>query len=178
MSLTDAMLIAIQVGILVFLYPLYLVNRVAMDAQDVGLLVGLIVLGRFLALWLGGGLSDRWGRTRVLVPGLFGYAVLLGSVMLLTRPLALALWGVATGVAAGIVAPLPAALVGDRVVPRIRGVAIGWLRTMTDSGHIVGALVMGVLADAVNLSAPFVAGAVLLTMMGWQCWRNLEGNPG
>ncbi len=147
-----------------------------MDAQDVGLLVGLIVLGRFLALWLGGGLSDRWGRTRILVPGLLGYAALMGSVTFLTQPVALAFWGLATGVATGLVAPLPAALVGDLVVSSLRGAAIGWSRTMTDSGHIVGALVMGALADAVNLSAPFLAGAGLLTLLGWQCWRNLRGN--
>jgi MFS family permease len=178
MSLTNAVLAATQVGILVFLYPLYLSNRAALEAQEVGLLVGLVALGRFLALWLGGGLSDRWGRLRVLVPSLLAYAVLLGVVTLLTQRFALACWGLATGVAAGMVAPVPVAVLGDRVAPSLRGPAIGWLRTMTDSGHIIGALTMGVLADVVNLSAPFLTGAVLLAMMGWQCRRNLGGARG
>ena len=42
---------------------------------------------------------------------------------------------------------------------------------MSDSGQIVGPLVMGALADAVDLSAPFLAGAVLLAGTAWQCRR-------
>src|SRR2546427_4792694 len=35
-------------------------------------------------------------------------------------------------------------------------------RSMSDSGQIVGPLVMGALADAIDLSAPFLLGAALL----------------
>jgi hypothetical protein len=43
---------------------------------------------------------------------------------------------------------------------------------MTDSGQIVGPLVMGALADAVDLSAPFLVGSALLAMAAWQCgWQ-------
>lgn len=38
-------------------------------------------------------------------------------------------------------------------------------------GQIVGPLVMGFLADAIDLSAPFLFGAVLLTATAWQCRR-------
>ena len=57
------------------------------------------VLGRLLALWLGGSVSDRWGRVRVLVPGLLAYAALLGSLPLMSDPIALGLWSVAIGMA-------------------------------------------------------------------------------
>ena len=49
--------------------------------------------------------------------------------------------------------------------------AVGWLRTMTDSGHILGPLVMGAQADAVDLSTPFLFGTALLTAVAWQCRR-------
>jgi MFS family permease len=52
---TSAALIAVQTGVLVFLYPLYLVDRAGLGPEAVGLLVSLSVLGRLLALWLGGG---------------------------------------------------------------------------------------------------------------------------
>ena len=162
MGLTNAALIAIQTGVLVFLFPLYLVNRGGLGPEPVGLLVSLSVLGRLLALWLGGGASDRWGRVRVLIPGLLIYAALLGSVPLLTHPLLLGLWSFALGSAAGFVAPLPTALIGDQVPPALQAVAIGWLRTMSDTGQIVGPLAMGALADAVDLSSPFYLGAALL----------------
>jgi len=67
--------------------------------------------------------------------------------------------------------PLPTALIGDQVPPPLQGVAIGWLRTMTDSGQILGPLVMGAVADAVDLSTPFLLGAALLMAAAWQCGR-------
>ena len=169
MGLTNAALIAIQTGVLVFLFPLYLVNRGGLGPEPVGLLISLSVLGRLLALWLGGSVSDRWGRLRVLIPGLLGYAALLGSVAFLTHPVALGLWSLAIGGTAGFVAALPTALIGDQVPPALQGVAIGWLRTMTDSGQILGPLVMGALADAVDLSTPFLLGAALLVATAWRC---------
>jgi DHA1 family multidrug resistance protein-like MFS transporter len=174
MSLTNAALIAIQTGLVVFLYPLYLVERGGVSPETVGYLVSLSVLGRLLALWFGGGASDRWGRMRVLIPGLLAYGVLLGSLPLVTHPVWVGLWSLAVGGAAGFVAGLPTALIGDRAAPPLQGVAIGWLRTMTDSGHILGPLVLGALADAVHLSAPFLFAAALVSMLAWQCSRQVS----
>jgi len=171
MGVTSALLTAIQVGVLVFLFPLYLFTRAGFGPKAVGTVVSLCVLGRLMALWLGGTASDRWGRMRVLIPGLVIYAALLGSLMFLTHPLALGLWSLAVGAAAGVVAALPTALIGDQVPPPLQGVAIGWLRTMTDSGQILGPLVMGAVADAVDLSTPFLLGAALLMAAAWQCSR-------
>jgi MFS family permease len=69
------------------------------------------------------------------------------------------------------VASLPTALIGDRVAPPLQGVAIGWLRTMTDNGQILGPLVMGVLADAVHLSTLFLLAAALVSVLAWRCHR-------
>jgi DHA1 family multidrug resistance protein-like MFS transporter len=171
MGAINAMLIAIQTGVLVFLFPLYLVNRGGVGPEAVGFLVSLSVLGRLLALWLGGNLSDRWGRMRVLIPGLLSYAALLGTLTFLTHPVVLGVWSLTIGVAAGFVAAIPTVVIGDQVPPPLQGVAIGWLRMMTDSGQILGPLVMGALADAVDLSTPFLFGAALLTVTAWQCRR-------
>jgi MFS transporter, DHA1 family, multidrug resistance protein len=171
MSVTNAVLIAIQTGVLVFLYPLYLVERGRLGPEAVGFLISLSVLGRLLALWLGGSVADRWGRVRVLVPGLLAYAALLGSLPFMSDPIALGLWSVAIGMAGGVVAGLPTALVGDLVAPAQHGVAVGWLRTITDAGHILGPAAMGALADATQLSAPFLFAAVLLIAIAWRCQR-------
>jgi MFS family permease len=169
MGVTSGTLVAIQTGVLVFLFPLYLVTRGGINPRAAGLLISLGVLGRLLALWLGGSASDRWGRMRVLAPGLLAYGATLGSLGLLTGPAALGVWSLAIGAAAGVVAPLPAALVGDQVPPPLRGVAIGWLRMMSDTGQILGPLVMGALADASDLSTPFLLGAALLALTAWRC---------
>ncbi len=171
MGVTNALLIAIQTGVLVFLFPLYLAKRASIGPEAIGVIISLSVLGRLAALWSGGGVSDRWGRLRVLVPGLLIYAVLLASVSLLTHPALLAVWSFSMGAAAGFVAAVPTALTSDQVPRPLQGVAIGWLRTMTDGGQILGPLVMGALADAIDLSAPFIVGAVLLAVAAWQCLR-------
>lgn len=172
MSVTNAALIAIQTGALVFLFPLYLAERGGMRPETVGYVVGLGMLGRLLALWLGGSASDRWGRLPVLVPGLLGYGVLLASLVLVTGPALLGLWSLMIGAGAGFVAGLPTAIVGDRVAPPLQGIAIGWLRTVTDTGMLVGPLVMGALADAVHLAAAFLAAGAIAAALGWRCHRH------
>ena len=166
-AFTNAALVAIQTGLLVLLLPLYLVNRVGVTPGTVGMIVSLGVLGRLVALAWGGGMSDRADRARLLGPGLLAYGVLIAGVIMLTHPIALALWSLAIGGVAGFVAPQPTALIGDRVPADLHGVAIGWLRTITDTGQILGPLAMGALADAMDLSTPFVAGAALLIATAW-----------
>lgn len=173
MSLTSGALIAIQTGILVFLYPLYLVERGHLRPETVGYFISLSVLGRLLALWLGGSMSDRWGRMAVIIPGLLGYGALLGSLTLIADPILLGAWSAMIGAGAGVIATIPTAIIGDRVSPPLQGIAIGWLRTVTDSGFIVGPLVFGALADAAHLSAPFVLAAALLGVITWRCCRQL-----
>jgi MFS transporter, ACDE family, multidrug resistance protein len=167
MGVTNAVLIAVQTGIVVFLVPLYLLNRGHLTPPTVGLLVSLSVLGRFVALWLAGGIADHATRVRALPIGLVAYAAILGSVVFIAHPLALGAWSLALGGAAGFVAPLPTAIIGDVVAPPRQGLAIGWLRTMTDTGQILGPLALGALADAGDLAMAFLAGAALLMAMAW-----------
>ena len=172
MGLTSAVLTGVQTGALVFLFPLYIAKRAGVGPAAIGLLVSLAVLGRLIALWFGGTVSDRRGRMRVLIPGLVVYGALLAGLSQLTDPLILGVASLAIGAAAGFVAGIPTALAGDRVEPSLQGVAVGWIRTMSDSGQIVGPLVMGGLADAIDLSAPFLFGAALLGVTAWQCYRS------
>jgi MFS family permease len=108
---------------------------------------------------------------RVLIPGLLVYAVLLAGMSRLTGPIVLSIWSIAIGAAAGFLAGIPTTLTSDEVAPALQGVAIGWIRTMSDGGQVVGPLFMGALADAVDVSAPFVMGAGLLAGTAWVCRR-------
>lgn len=173
MSLTNAALMAVQTGVLVFLFPLYLAERGGLRPETVGYLVALSVLGRLVALWLAGGVSDH--RDRLLWIGLLGFGGLLGSLVFVTDPLLLALWSFLIGAAAGFVAGLPTAIIGDRVAAPQHGIAIGWLRTVTDTGMLLGPAVMGALADAVDLTTPFLCAAVLVGVLAWPCCRQAGG---
>jgi MFS family permease len=175
MGVASALLTAIQVGVLVFLFPLYLLTRGDLGPKAVGVTISLSVLGRLMSLWLGGTVSDRLGRMPVMIPGLLLYAASLAGISQLTRPILLGVCSFAIGATAGFVAPVPTALTSDQVDPALRGIAIGWIRTMSDTGQIVGPLVMGALADSVDLCAPFLIGAAVLAATAWQCRRHAKG---
>jgi MFS family permease len=171
MGVTSALLTGIQVGVLVFLFPLYLFTRAGLGPKAVGTVVSLSVLGRLGALWLGGNVSDRWGRMRALIPGLVVYAALLAGTSQLTSPIVLGVCSLAIGATAGFVASIPTTATSDQVEPALQGIAIGWIRTMSDSGQIIGPLLMGAAADAVDVSAPFLIGAALFAGAAWKCCR-------
>jgi MFS family permease len=170
MSLTSAALTGIQTGVIVFLLPLYLVEAGGFAPATLGWIVSLNVVGRLGGLWLGGFLPDRFGRFTVLVPGLFGYAAALITVTALADPFLLAVWSLVLGAGGGLVAGLPAVVIGDRVAAPLRGIAIGWMRTISDGGFLAGPLVMGALADALGLAAPFVAAGVLTGSLAAACY--------
>lgn len=171
MSITNAALVAVQTGVIVFLFPLYLLEWGHLAPEAVGYLVGVSVMGRLLALWLVSRLPDRWNRLPVLGLGLLAYAVVLASLPLVTHPLLLTIWSLLLGAGAGFVAGLPTAIIGDRVAPELHGIAVGWLRTLADAGMIAGPLVMGTLGDIGGLAAPFVSTAVLVCALAWPCYR-------
>lgn len=167
----NAVVMGVQTGVLVFLFPLYLAERGHFTPGAVGALIALSVLGRVLALWLGGGVSDRHDRLAVLALGLVAFGSILATLPLLHDPWLLAVWSLLIGACGGFVAGLPTAIVGDRVAPSRHGIAIGWLRTVTDTGMLVGPLVMGPVADAFGLAAPFVAAAAVFGALAWMCQR-------
>jgi len=171
MCCTNAAVTAIQTGVLVFLYPLYLVERGALSPQAVGHLIALSVLGRLLALWLAGRVSDRRSRLSMLALGLGGFGIVLGTLVIGRGAVFLGVWSVLLGAAAGFVAGLPTTIIADRVDPSRHGIAIAWLRTATDAGMLVGPLVMGPLADAVDLAMPFLMAAIISCALAWACYR-------
>jgi MFS family permease len=99
------------------------------------------------------------------------YGALLSSLTFVTGPVLLAFESLMIGASAGFVSGLPTAIIGDRIAPPLRGIAIGWLHTVTDTGMIVGPLVMGALADATHLGAPFLCAALLVCVLAWSCHR-------
>src|SRR4029450_6063245 len=114
MSITNAALVAVQTGVIVFLFPLYLLERGHLAPEAVGYLVGVSVMGRLVALWLLGRLPDRGGGLPGLGCGLLGDAVVLATLPLVTHPFLLTIWSLLLGAGAGFVAGLPTAIIGDR----------------------------------------------------------------
>lgn len=174
LSLTNAALSGVQTGVLVFLLPIYLAEQGRLRPETVGYLVALGVLGRFVALWLAGRVAEFRDSGTVLRVGLVSYGLMLGSVVFLTQPMLLGLWSFLIGAGAGLVAGLPTAIIGDQVGPDRAGVAIGWLRTVTDAGMLVGPVAMGALADGVHIAAPFVVSGGIVCLLALPAPRLAE----
>lgn len=125
-----------QIGILAALYPA---------------VWGLAQLGT-------GALSDRWGRKRLIVGGMFVQAVGLAMVATLGSFIAWAVAAVLLGLGTAMVYPTLLAAIGDVAHPVWRARAVGTYRLWRDGGFAVGAIVAGVLADLAGLR--FAVGAV------------------
>ncbi len=108
-----------------------------------------------------GGLSDRWGRRRVIRLGWFLYgAVYVG---LAVAPGPIALWGLvlAYGVYYGLTEGVERALVADLVPSEARSTAYGWFHTAVGLAALPASLVAGVLWQARGPAWAFGFGAAL-----------------
>ncbi len=180
---TSFSLFAVQTGLMVSLYLVYLAEEGGLSPGVIGFLVSMGALANALPLYLGGTLSDTVGRRRVLIPGLLCYGLSLLIVPFAVDPIRLGLLSFALGMSAGVVSTLPTTMLGDCLPAELQSTGIGILRFYTDIGMIVGPLGLGALADWYTLHFPFyLAGGLLISVAGLHVFlsfpfRNSGGSP-
>ncbi len=125
----------------------------------------------YLAVWgasqlVTGPLSDVVGRIPLIVGGLWVQALGIALLGLLARPDAWLAATVLMGLGTGMVYPALLAGVGDRAHPAWRATALGVYRLWRDGGYAAGALLAGLLSDAVGIPATVMAIAALTAVSG------------
>ncbi len=113
-----------------------------------------------------GALSDRWGRKWLITVGMWLQAVGLGVVAFAS---AFAIWAFAAvllGAGTAMVYPTLLASIGDVAHPAWRARSVGIYRLWRDGGFALGALLAGVVADALGVRAAVGAVAVLTAASG------------
>ncbi len=100
-----------------------------------------------------GAWSDRVGRKPLIVAGMLLQGVALALMAIGTGFALWALGAVLVGVGTALVYPTLIAAVGDVAHPRWRATAVGVYRLWRDTGYVVGGILAGVVADALNLRA-------------------------
>jgi MFS family permease len=134
------------------LFPI-LFATAGLSVTRIGVLAAL-----YPAVWGAGQLvtgaaSDRWGRKRLIVAGMWTQAIALGIV---ASADSFGVWAVAAvllGAGTALVYPTLLAAVGDVAHPAWRARAVGVYRLWRDGGFAVGALLSGVLADLWGIRA-------------------------
>ena len=133
-----------------------------------GLVVAVALLGSAIGAWLGGRLSDRWGRTRVMLLGavlFFASSILSG---LAVTAWDLALWRVLAGVGIGIASVIAPAYIAEIAPAAVRG-RLGSLQQLAITLGIFAAL----LSD--QLLATSAGGASHDLWLGLPAWRWMFG---
>ncbi|MFF4762075.1 MFS transporter [Streptomyces sp. NPDC001292] len=159
-------------------FPLLFTDH-GLGLAAVGLIKGLYPLLWGFGQIATGHYADRIGRKPLIVTGMLVQAVgFVLALVLLPRPL---LAGIVSAVFLGIgtamVYPALIASVSDHAHPSWRANALGTYRFWRDVGYAAGALVAGVLADALGLNATVVAAAVLTAASGLLAARWITDRP-
>lgn len=130
-------------------------------AGQVGLAMAAFFAGGLFTASPWGWLSDRFGRRRVLLAGMIGFAVTLALTAAATSLLGLYLLRVLNGAFSVAVIPVALAVVADQFADgAIRGRRFAWLNAAVVAGYLSGP-VLGELVANAGRNWPFHAPALL-----------------
>jgi DHA1 family multidrug resistance protein-like MFS transporter len=150
--------------------PVLGADKLGLQPFEIGLLFSVLNALGIGAVLLGGRLGDRYGRYRVLVPGL---AILLGSqllMFLIQDQVTYVIVGLLQG-AAAFVNPLPTSLLGDALPARQRARGIAVYRAVCDAALLSAPAVLGLtlqlggFAAAELVTATATLGVLIVIMM-------------
>ena len=154
------------------IFPLYFAAA-GMTLEQIGVLAGLYpivwgVMQLFTGAW-----SDRVGRKGLIVSGMWMQAAGIAVTTATSGFAMFALGALLLGAGTAMVYPTLLAAIGDVAHPAWRASAIGVYRLWRDLGYAIGALLAGMVADALGLAASmwlvatitFGAGAIVALRM-------------
>jgi MFS family permease len=153
-------------------------------SHGLGLAAIGLIKGLYPMLWGGGQLftgrlADTIGRRPLIVAGMMVQAAAFpAALLLLARPLVAGLVSaVLLGIGTAMAQPALSAAVADHTHPSWRAQSLGVYRFWRDLGYAIGAIIAGLLAQALNLSAAVIAGGVITFASGLLAARWIAGGP-
>jgi MFS family permease len=147
------------------LFPLFFAEG-GLSVGRIGVLAAIYPAVWGLGQLLTGGLSDRVGRKPFIAGGMLTQAAAIGFIAASSGFWAWAAGASLLGAGTAMVYPTLLAAIGDVAHPRWRARSVGVYRLWRDSGFAVGALLAGLVADAVSIEAAIWAVAGLTALSG------------
>jgi MFS family permease len=144
--------------------PLYLTSE-GLGIAAVGTVVGIHSAMYFLQIGTGG-LADRIGRRQPVIWGMFlaGGGVL--GMVLVEGYLPWAFFAAASGLGMALLYPNLMTVPSDASHPTWRSAGMGVYRMWRDSGYAVGAILIGLSMEFINIEAAFYMTAILMFLSG------------
>jgi MFS family permease len=164
------------------LFPLFFVAA-DMNLEQVGMLAAVYPGTWGIGQLFTGAWSDRVGRKWLIVFGMWVQAIGIAVVIMATGFAGFAAGGALLGVGTAMVYPTLLAAIGDVAHPSWRASSVGVYRLWRDLGYAVGALLAGLIADALGVPAAmwvvagvtFASGAVVALRMTETLKRSHSG---
>ncbi len=147
------------------LFPLFF-TAAHMSLSQIGSLAAIYPATWGVAQLVTGALSDRVGRKWLIAAGMWVQAAGIGVVVVSHAFAGFATGAALLGVGTAMVYPTLLAAIGDVAHPTWRSSAVGVYRLLRDLGYAVGALLAGLVADALGLAAAMWAVAGLTFASG------------
>lgn len=108
-----------------------------------------------------GRLSDKFGRSRILVPGYLIYGlVYLGFALLSTKP-AIVLLFISYGVYTAFISGAERAFIAENAPSGLKGTILGLYGMLQGIGLLLSSIIAGLMWDNINSGAPFLFGGIL-----------------
>jgi MFS family permease len=157
-------------GMLNAIFPVLGAERLEVKPFEIGLLFSVINAVGIGAVLLGGRCGDRFGRYRMVLPGLALLTLAQALLFTIHDPLTYIIVGLVQGLAC-FINPLPTIVMGDALSPRLRARGIAVYRAVCDLAVLSAPASLGMAlqvsgfggAELVSLAACLIAlGSVTL----------------
>ena len=113
-----------------------------------------------------GAASDRTGRKPPIMIGMILQAVAIAWIAFAPGLLSWLLAAVVLGIGTALVYPTLIAVIADVAPPKQRGATVGIYRFWRDLGFAVGAIIVGLVADAIGANAAILVVAAVTALSG------------
>jgi MFS family permease len=133
------------------LFPLFFAAA-GRSLEEIGLLVALYPASWAIAQLFTGAWSDRIGRRRLIVGGMWLQAAAIALIILVPNLSGFLFGSLLLGLGTAMVYPTLLAAIGDVAHPSWRASAVGVYRFWRDLGYAAGALIAGLFADMLGLA--------------------------
>jgi MFS transporter, DHA1 family, multidrug resistance protein len=165
-SMVSIMVFFTRTGGRATVVPLRGAEELFMSTSMIGALLTVAALLNVIALPLAGWGIDRFGRKNMIVPSMIvsgvGVAIMAWAPNVTFLFIGIAIYGAGTGVAG----PAPAAYVADLARGQNYGTVLGLFRSLSDSGFVLGPIMLGWMSDLRSFSFALYVNAFLMVLAG------------